>query len=52
MTFTDSICHFTEILHFLAKVIALVFGILEIYRQKMYVSPRAVQLSLNYLRER
>ncbi len=36
----------------LAKVITLVFGILETYRQKIYVSPRVVQLCLNYLRER
>ncbi|CAF4418526.1 unnamed protein product, partial [Adineta steineri] len=36
---------------FSAKVITLVFGILEAYRQKIYTSPRAVQLSLNYLRE-
>ncbi len=36
----------------LAKVITLVFGILETYRQKVYVSPRVVQLCLNYLRER
>jgi hypothetical protein len=37
---------------FLGKVIGLVFGILEAYRQKIYVSPRSLQLSLNYLRER
>ncbi|CAF0864105.1 unnamed protein product [Rotaria sp. Silwood1] len=36
---------------FSGKVIGLVFGILETYRQKMYVSPRVIQLSLNYLRE-
>ncbi|CAF3605893.1 unnamed protein product, partial [Rotaria sordida] len=34
-----------------AKVIQLIFGILEAYRQKIYVSPRVVQLCLNYLRE-
>ncbi len=37
---------------FSAKVITLIFGILETYRQKIYVSPRVVQLCLNYLRER
>jgi len=36
----------------LGKVIGIVFGILETYRQKIYVSPRVLQLSLNYLRER
>ncbi|UJR37907.1 hypothetical protein I4U23_030595 [Adineta vaga] len=36
---------------FSAKVITLVFNTLEAYRQKIYVSPRVVQLSLNYLRE-
>ena len=36
----------------LGKVIGLIFGVLEAYRQKVYVSPRAIQLSLNYLRER
>ena len=36
----------------IGKVIGLVFGILEQYRQKIYVSPRVLQLSLNYLRER
>ncbi|CAF4412562.1 unnamed protein product, partial [Rotaria magnacalcarata] len=35
-----------------AKVIQLIFAILEAYRQKIYVSPRVVQLCLNYLRER
>ncbi|CAF3319814.1 unnamed protein product [Rotaria socialis] len=34
-----------------AKVIQLIFAILEAYRQKVYVSPRVVQLCLNYLRE-
>jgi hypothetical protein len=37
---------------FLGKVIGLVFGVLEAYRQKIFVSPRVIQLSLNYLRER
>ncbi|CAF4274887.1 unnamed protein product, partial [Rotaria sp. Silwood2] len=36
---------------FSGKVIGLVFGILEAYRQKLYLSPRVIQLSLNYLRE-
>ena len=36
----------------LAKVIGLVFVILEAYRHKIYVSPRVIQLCLNYLRER
>ena len=35
----------------LAKIITLVFNTLEAYRQKVYVSPRVVQLCLNYLRE-
>ncbi|CAF3526399.1 unnamed protein product [Rotaria sp. Silwood1] len=34
-----------------AKVIQLIFGILETYRQKVYVSSRVLQLCLNYLRE-
>ncbi|CAF1083384.1 unnamed protein product [Adineta steineri] len=36
---------------FSGKVIGLVFNVLEAYRQKVYVSPRVLQLSLNYLRE-
>ncbi|CAF1060914.1 unnamed protein product [Adineta ricciae] len=36
---------------FSAKIITLVFNTLEAYRQKVYVSPRVVQLCLNYLRE-
>jgi len=36
---------------FSAKVITLVFNTLESYRQKVYVSPRVIQLCLNYLRE-
>ena len=37
---------------FSGKVIGLVFGVLEAYRQKIFVSPRVLQLSLNFLRER
>lgn len=37
---------------FSGKVITIIFGLLEQYRQKIYVSPRIIQLSLNYLRER
>ncbi|CAF0777814.1 unnamed protein product [Didymodactylos carnosus] len=36
---------------FSAKVIGNIFNLLDFYRRKIFISPRVIQLSLNYLRE-